>query len=61
MPVWSFRLKIILRELFNSILFDCPMTVTTKIKNPALTAGVFNASLVISPQNNSRDLLSSDR
>jgi hypothetical protein len=37
------------------------MTVTTKIQNSALTAGVFNASLVISPQNNSRDLLSSDR
>jgi hypothetical protein len=37
------------------------MTVTTKIENPVLTAGVFNASLVISPQNNSRDLLSSGR
>jgi hypothetical protein len=28
------------------------MTVITKIKNPALTAGDFDASLVISPQNN---------
>jgi hypothetical protein len=37
------------------------MTVTTKIENPALTNGVFNASLGISPQNNSRDLLSSGR
>jgi len=39
------RLKIILRGLFNSVLFAGPMTVTKKIKNPALKAGVFNASL----------------
>jgi hypothetical protein len=41
----NFTSKIILRELFNSVLFDCPMSVTTKIKNRALKAGVFNARL----------------